>query len=117
MSVTIDKLISTAARIAKSDAFKIYSWPLLVAWLIYPLSAMLLFGKPEPGSTKEYLFVSIGAIVWTCCLWVVTIRYKQVKGRTIGKRGLKLLKVFTVIIYAALMLTWIIELVKFMQRA
>ena len=87
-------------RIVNSKGFRIYFWPIFVVSL-FSIFLLWLFLPFEPHSRKEYIFVIIGSMAWLVCLWTLLIRYRKVKGRSIGKRALILLIVLTIVIFFA----------------
>ncbi len=113
----MSKITHILKRLTQSDAFRIYFWPIFISWLIFPLlAAMLIFGKLEPGSRKEFAFVSIGNVIWMTCLWIIALRYQRIKGKSIGKRAYILLIVLTIVIVGGLAYYWLTELGVFKLR-
>ncbi|MHC4571134.1 MAG: hypothetical protein ACYS0C_03525 [Planctomycetota bacterium] len=95
-------------RIIKSDGFRIYFWPIFICYLLFPVLAFALFMPVEPSSLKEDVFVVYGGIVWMSCLWILVVRYRRIKGKSVGKRA----KVLLIILTAAWLFSLILDAVK-----
>ena len=81
-------------RLISSDGFRIYFWPIIAVWLFMTV-LMFLFLPLEPDSSREALFVCIGNLTCLTFIWFLVFRYRQVKGKSVGKRTLVLLLVLS----------------------
>ncbi len=104
-------------KIVKTDGFRIYFWPMLIAWLIFPVGLMLIFGKLEPNSNKEFAFVSLGTLIWLISLWIIVSRYERIKHKSIGKRCKVFLICLATIMFFGICFVWINELIEVMIQA
>jgi hypothetical protein len=86
----------TIKRIVQSNGFKIYFWPILTCYLITSLCAYLL-SPFEPDSYNENIFVFLGNLVLLGCLWALVVRYRNITGKSVGKRTIVLLAIFSAI--------------------
>jgi hypothetical protein len=82
--------------IVQSNGFKIYFWPILICYLINAL-CLYLFLPIEPDSRTENIFVLLVNLVLLGCLWVLVVRYRNIMGKSVGKRTIVLLVIFTAI--------------------
>jgi hypothetical protein len=89
-------MAETIKRIVQSNGFKIYFWPILTCYLITSLCAYLL-SPFAPDSRNENIFVFLGNLVLLGCLWVLVVRYRNITGKSVGKRTIVLLTILTAI--------------------
>jgi hypothetical protein len=91
-------------RIIQSNGFKIYFWPISICYLITVLCLYLLL-PIEPESPKEHMFVFIGTFIWIFCLWVLVVRYRNITGKSVGKRAIVLLAILSAILVVGIGIT------------
>ena len=102
-------------RLLSSDGFRIYFWPAFVLYLFHA-GLLLLFLPMEPGSSREILFVCIGNVAILIFLWYLVFRYRRVKCKSVGKRCIVLLIIFSIICFLGLVLILVSELYLFINR-
>jgi hypothetical protein len=106
------KLAAKLKRVFRSDGFKIYFWPIFVLYLFNAL-LFALFVPLEPSSQKEFIFVHIGCAALLLCLWTLVVRYRKVKGRSVGKRAIVLLVILPAMCLLSLFLTAAFKIVRY----
>ena len=83
-------------RIVQSNGYKIYFWPILTCYLIAAMCAYLLMPF-EPDSPKEDTFEFLISLLLLGCLWILVVRYRNITGKSVGKRTIVLLATMSAI--------------------
>ena len=110
-SKTSKPKLTVLERITTSQAFRIYFLPIFVLWLLCVF--FLWLPVPfEPEGLKEHVFVSLGGPACLLCLWTLVVRYRTVRGKSVGKRALILLTILTVLTLLGLAFQVVIEIIE-----